>query len=117
MPEHETQNILGGARRRQVNPDHRFHLDNAGGDLDEPEPQRVELRDAPHRTLWHRHAQAPHEPVGAGVQEQPELVGRGLGAGGAVGRQMRLPGLDVVFRLAAPAVDICLLYTSPSPRD
>ena len=51
-------------------------------------------------------AQAPHQPVGAGVQEQPELVGGGLGARGAVGGQMRLPGLDVVFRLAAPAVDI-----------
>src|SRR4051794_1666401 len=61
--------------------------------------------------LWHRHAQAPHEPVGAGVQEQPELVSRGLGARGAVGRQMRLPGLDMVFRLAAPAVDILVEYT------
>src|SRR3984893_17125854 len=38
-------------------------------------------------------------------------VGRGLGARGAVGRQMRLPGLDVVFRLAAPAVDILVKYT------
>ena len=45
------------------------------------------------------------------MQEQPELVGRGLGAGGAVGRQMRLPGLDVVFRLAAPSVDILVKYT------
>src|SRR3977135_3814640 len=44
-------------------------------------------------------------------QKQPELVGRGLGARGAVGRQMRLPGLDVVFRLAAPAVDILVKYT------
>ena len=44
------------------------------------------------------------------MQEQPELVGRGLGARGAVGRQMRLPGLDVVFRLAAPAVDILVKY-------
>jgi hypothetical protein len=28
-----------------------------------------------------------------------------------VGRQMRLPGLDMVFRLAAPAVDILVKYT------
>jgi hypothetical protein len=48
MPEHETQNILGGARRRQVNPDHRLHLNNAGGDLDESQARRVELRDASH---------------------------------------------------------------------
>ena len=40
------------------------------------------------------------------MQEQPELVGRRLGAGRAVGRQMRLPGLDVVLGRAAPAVDI-----------
>ena len=111
MPEHETQNILGGVQRRQVNPDHRLHLDNAGSDFDEPQAQRVELRDAPHLTLWHRHAQAPHEPVGAGMQEQPELVGRGLAAGGAVGRQMHLLGLDVVFRLAASPVDILVKYT------
>jgi hypothetical protein len=31
-----------------VNPDHRLHLDNAGGDFDEPKAQRVELSDAPH---------------------------------------------------------------------
>jgi hypothetical protein len=105
MPEHETQNILGGVQRRQVNPDHRLHLDNAGSDFDEPQAQRVELRDAPHLTLWHRHAQAPHEPVGAGMQEQPELVGRGLAAGGAVGRQMHLLGLDVVFHVAASGAD------------
>src|SRR3981081_3059789 len=29
----------------------------------------------------------------------------------SVGRQMRLPGLDMVFRLAAPAVDILVKYT------
>src|SRR6266576_1573805 len=34
-----------------------------------------------------------------------------LGARGAVGRQMRLPGLDVVFSLAAPAVDILVKDT------
>ena len=111
MPEHETQNILGGARRRQVNPDHRLPLDDASSDIDEPQAQRIELRDAPHRAPGHRHAQTPHEPICACVQEQPELVGRGLGARGAVGRQMRLPGLDMVFRLAAPAVDILVKYT------
>ena len=58
------------------------------------------------RALRHRGAQAPHQPVSAGMQEQPELVGRRLGAGRAVGRQMRLPGLDVVLGRAAPAVDI-----------
>ena len=29
--------------------DHRLHLDDAGGDLDEAQAQRIELGDAPHR--------------------------------------------------------------------
>ena len=60
--------------------DHRLHLDDAGGDLDEAQAQRIELGDAPNRTFRHRHAQAPHQPVRAGVEEQPKLIGRGLGA-------------------------------------
>src|SRR5271167_1701554 len=40
------------------------------------------------------------------MQEQPKLVGCRLGAGGAIGRQMGLPGLDMVFGLAAPAIDV-----------
>src|SRR3974390_2392435 len=79
--------------------------------LDEPQAQSIELRDAPYRAPGHRYAQTPHEPIGAGVQEQPELVGSSLGARGAVGCQVRLPGLDVVFRLAAPTVDILVKYT------
>jgi hypothetical protein len=103
-PECETQNILGRARRRQLNTDHRLHLDDAGGELDEPQAQSVEL--APHRTPGRRCAQAPHDPIGAGVQEQPKLIGRGLCAGRAIRRQMRLPGFDVIFGLTAPAVAI-----------
>jgi hypothetical protein len=40
------------------------------------------------------------------VQEQPQLVGCGLRARGAVCRQMRLPGLNVILGLAAPAVEV-----------
>ena len=54
---------------------HCLHLDDARGEFEEPQAQRIELRDSPHRTLWHRHAQAPHEPVCASVQEQPKLIG------------------------------------------
>jgi hypothetical protein len=43
-PEHKAQNILGGARRRQVNPDHRLHLDDASSNFDEPQAQRIKLR-------------------------------------------------------------------------
>lgn len=40
------------------------------------------------------------------MQEEPELIGRRLGAGRAVGGEMRLPRLDVVLGRSAPAVDI-----------
>ena len=43
--------------------DHRLHLDDARGEFEEPQAQRIELRDAPHRTLGHRHAQTPHDDV------------------------------------------------------
>ena len=47
----EAQNILRRARGRQVHADHRFHFDDAGGDLDEAQAQGVELGDAPHRAF------------------------------------------------------------------
>jgi hypothetical protein len=89
-----------------VHADHRFHFDDASGDLDEAQAQGVELSDAPHRTLWHRDAKSPHQPIGAGVEEQPELIGGRFCAGRSVRRQMGLPGFDVVFGLAAPAIDV-----------
>src|ERR1035437_7931306 len=52
----------------------------ASAAIDESQTQCVELCDAPHRTLRHRHAQAPHEPVCARMQEQPQLVSRSLRA-------------------------------------
>jgi hypothetical protein len=98
------------ARCRQVNADHRLHLDDVRGDFDEAKAQRVELRDAPRRTLGHRYPQAPHDPVGAGVQEQPQLAGAGLRARCSIGRQMCLPGFDVVLGLAAPAIAIFIKH-------
>ena len=83
--------LIGGAAR-QVDFDLGFHLDDAGGGLDQAQPQRVELGDAPGRGLRHQRAQTPQQPIGAGVQEQPELIGGGLGARGAVGGEMGFPG-------------------------
>ena len=40
------------------------------------------------------------------MQEQPKLVGCRPGTGRAIRRQMGLPGLDMVFGTAAPAIDI-----------
>ena len=48
-------------------------------------------RSVPNWALRHRDPEAPHQPIGSGVQEQPERVGRRLRAGGAAGGQMGLP--------------------------
>ena len=92
--EDEVEDRLIGRAGRQMDLDLGFHLDDAGGDLDQPQPQRVELGDPPGRGPGHQCAQAPQQPIGAGVQEQPELVGSGLGARGAVGGKVGFPGLD-----------------------
>lgn len=74
--------------------------------LSRAQSQRVELRGAPKGTLGCGHAQVPHDPVGAGVQKEAQLVGRRFGAGGAVSVKMRLPRLDMVLGLAAAAIDV-----------
>ena len=48
----------------------------------------------------------PHQPISAGVEEEAELIGGRLGAGRAVRREMGLPVFDVVFGLAAPAIEV-----------
>jgi hypothetical protein len=45
------------------------------------------------------------------ARRQAELIGRGLHSRGSVSRQMRLPGLDVIFGLAAPTVGILVKDT------
>ena len=89
---------------RQADDDFGLQLGDAGGDLQEPETQGVELRHPPGRALRHQRPQTPHQPIGGGVQEQPHLVGAGPTAGGPVGCQVGLPGLDMIFRVAAPTV-------------
>ena len=86
--------------------DHRLHLDDAGGDLDQTQTQSVELGDAPHRTFGHGNAKPPHEPISPGMEKEPELIGRRLGAGCAVGGQVGLEGFDVIFGPAASAVQV-----------
>src|SRR3954466_10482067 len=44
------------------------------------------------------------------------LVGGCLSAGGPIGSKVRLPGFDVVLRLAAPAIDLFIKDTSVSGR-
>ncbi len=99
------QDRLIGAGARQVQPDLGLQFNHPGGDLDQPQPQGVKLRQPPERALRHPRPQAPHQPIGARMQKQTELVRRRPRAGRAVGRQVGFPGLDVVFRRAAPTVD------------
>ena len=82
-----------------------FQLDNAGGDFDQAQPQGVELHDAPSRTFGHDAAHRPNEPISAGVQEQAKLVGLGRMAGSAIGGEVVLPRLDMVFGLATGAIE------------
>src|SRR5438874_7339433 len=103
--EDDAKDRLIGCARWQVDLDLLFQFDDAGGDLDEAQPQSFELHDAPGRAFGHQPAHRPEEPVGTGVKKEAELVGRRLMAGGAVGGEMVLPRLDVVLRLAARAVE------------
>ena len=58
----------------------------------------------------HGIAQREHQPVGRGVEDQPELVGEWALAGGAVGGELGLVQLDRVFRLYAdPFVEMARL--------
>src|SRR3546814_3446553 len=40
------------------------------------------------------------------MEEQPQLVGRGLCAGCTICGEMGFPRLDVIFRLPPPAIDL-----------
>lgn len=40
------------------------------------------------------------------MEKQAQLVGRGPGAGSAIGGEVGVPGLDVILRLASPAIDL-----------
>src|SRR5260370_1818827 len=64
--------LIGGARR-QVDLDLLFQFDDAGGDLDEAQPQSVELHDAPAPALWHQPAPPPQQPVATRVHQNAEL--------------------------------------------
>ena len=89
----------------------RSYLDDAGGDFDEAQAQGVELSAPPHRARRHRVAQAPHQPVGAGVQEQPKLIGGGLSAGGAIRARCVLK--DLMWFSAWPRRQIDILVERP----
>ena len=102
----EGEHGLIRCRPRQMQADLALqHLD-ADSQLDQTQAQRVELRHPPGRPFRHGGAQRPHQPVGAGMQEQPHLIGGRAAAGRAVGGEVGLERLDVVLGLSAGAVDV-----------
>ncbi len=52
--QHEAQDGLVGTGARQMKHDAGLRRDDAGGELQQAQPQRVELLDPPARALWHQ---------------------------------------------------------------
>ena len=65
-----------GRAGRQVDLDLRFQLDDAGGDLDQAQPERIELGDPPGRVLGHQRPQAPQQPVGVANRDHRSCSAR-----------------------------------------
>ena len=84
----------------------RVTISDARGDLDQTEPDRIELRLAPEGCAGRQAAQAQHQPVGGGVDQQAELVGGRLAARGAVGGKVQLMRLDQIFGLSTRAIEL-----------
>ena len=85
--------------------DARGLLDDARACLEQFLAEGCELGPVERHAARHGIAEREHQPVGGGVQDQPELVGERALAGGAVGGELGLVQLDQVLRLAAGAVD------------
>ena len=80
-------------------------LDDAGADLEQAPADGGELRPGERHPARHGIAEREHQPVGGGVEHQPELVGERALAGSPVGGERALVLLDEVLGLAARAVD------------
>ena len=79
-------------------------LDHPGADLEKFLPEGGELAPGERHPARHRVAKREHQPVGGGVEDQPELVGKRALAGGAVGGELDLVLLDQVLGLAVRTV-------------
>ena len=66
---------------------------------------RVELGTAPERGFGGEAFEGVEQPVGCGMDEKSELVGRRLGAGGAVRGEVQLVRLEQVLGLAMAAIE------------
>ena len=98
----------GGVRagRGEVDADAVGLFDDSGADLEQAQPEGGELGAGERRLAGNGVTQGEHQPVGAGVQDQPELIGEGAATGGAVRGELPLVQLDQVLGLASGAVAI-----------
>ena len=98
----------GGVRagRGEVYADAGGLFDDAGADLEQAQPEGGKLGAGERGCTGDGVAQGEHQPIGAGVQDQPELIGERALAGGSVRGELSLVQLDQVLGLAAGAVDI-----------
>jgi hypothetical protein len=94
-----SQEVAVRITRGQVDPDAAAGLPNPGPDLQEPEPQGVDLGRGQFRALKVL-AQQPEQAIGRGVQQQPELVGQEAVAAQTVGLKLQLQLFDAVFYVA-----------------
>jgi len=78
------KHFLPRASRWQGNPDPRFQLFDTHCDFQKRVPDGLEGGSSKPRALWRCPAQFEQQPIGAGMQKQPELIGLPAVAGGAV---------------------------------
>ena len=79
-------------------------LDHLGADLEQSLLEGGELARGERHPARHGVAEREHQPVGGGVEHQPELGGERALAGGSAGGELDLVLLDQIFRMSARAV-------------
>lgn len=100
--EHRRVRVAG----REGQLDAALQLLDAYRDLHKHSPDRLERGAAPARAFRCRPSQRMHQPVGAKVPEQPELVGLPARARRLIGAREALHVLDQVLGIAACAEDL-----------
>ena len=89
------QEVAVRITRSQVHPDAAAGFSDAGPDLQELEPQGMDLSCSQFRAL-EVVAQQPKQAIGRGVEQQPELIGQEAMATQAIGLDLQLQFLDAV---------------------
>ncbi len=80
-------------------------FDDAGGDLDQTQPQCRKLGACQIAGSWDRVADCEHQPIGARVQDEPHLIGNWRPARCAIGGKLRFVQLDQVLGLTTRAIE------------